>query len=169
MASSDNVTLAQAYRAFQGDQQCDIPFIVWVLENPDSPLPVPGRIYLREHDYLHILLNRGISPEDEAFVVGFTLGNDPRATDRFLRFFKFLARHFYPEPYRFQPGHLSIFDAGVQLGRQMKIKGLCSWDFSPHLDQPLSSLRAKIGIYWEDHPKMLASEKPWDPAKHCAA
>ncbi len=146
----DQLTLHQAYQAFQGDQQCDIPFLVWLLENPDSPLPLPGRIYLREHDYLHILLNRGLSPEDEAFVVGFTLGNDPSATNFYLSCFKLIARYFYPSPYHFRPEHLSIFDAGVQLGRQMQVKRLCSWDFAPYLNQSLSSLRAKIGICLDD-------------------
>lgn len=49
---------------------------MWLLENPDSPLPFAGKIDLYRHDCLHLLLERGLSVEDEAFVVGFTMGND---------------------------------------------------------------------------------------------
>ena len=50
-----------------------IPFVIWLLENPNSLLTLPGKISLRHHDYLHVLLDRGISPQNEAFLIGFTM------------------------------------------------------------------------------------------------
>lgn len=62
-------SLRQAYQHFGGIQQSEVPWIIWLLENPDSPLALAGAIPLKEHDYLHLLLNRGKSPEDEAFIM----------------------------------------------------------------------------------------------------
>ena len=71
-----HLTLKDSLQSFKGDEQSDIPFIVRLLENPESIVPLPGQINLYNHDCLHILLDRGISLLDEAFVVGFTMGSD---------------------------------------------------------------------------------------------
>ncbi|OWY63259.1 hypothetical protein B7486_54070, partial [cyanobacterium TDX16] len=72
------MSLAQAYNLIVGDCPAEIPFFVWLLENPDSSFALPGKIHLRQHDYLHLLLGRGFSASDEAYVIGFTMGNDLR-------------------------------------------------------------------------------------------
>jgi hypothetical protein len=67
-----DMSLEDAYHQFALDGQASIPFFVWLLENPASPISLPGSINLHGHDCLHLLLNRGVSGHDEAFVVGFT-------------------------------------------------------------------------------------------------
>ncbi len=67
-------TLEAAIREINGDPASSIPFLVWLLENLASPIALPGKIDLYCHDCLHVLLNKGFSLEDEAFVVGFTMG-----------------------------------------------------------------------------------------------
>ena len=68
--------LREALQSMGGDPPSSIPFLLWLLENPDSPIALPGKIDLYRHDCLHLLLDRGFSLYDEAFVVGFTMGND---------------------------------------------------------------------------------------------
>ncbi len=98
-------TLRDALAAMQGDASDSIPFLVRLLENPASPMALPGMIDLYRHDCLHLLLGRGFSLHDEAFVVGFTMGNDLRTRPIHLAIFKICSLLFYPRPYRFARCH----------------------------------------------------------------
>src|SRR5207249_374200 len=67
-------TLGDAYgelRSF-GLQQGDIPYIIQLVENPRFDLPgidlFHGAADLCTHDYIHIVLGRGLLAKDEAFV-----------------------------------------------------------------------------------------------------
>ncbi|PZD70508.1 hypothetical protein C1752_11510 [Acaryochloris thomasi RCC1774] len=156
-------TLNEAYSAFSGDPQHSIPLPVWLLENPASPLSFPGQIYLREHDYLHILLDRGISAEDEAFIVGFTMGNDPDTNEQHVHAFKFAARLLYPKPYRFTPAHLMLFDWGFRFGRRTMVKCLNKLDYSEYLSCRVTQLREEFGIdiHAIQHLLGIANSRPW--------
>lgn len=143
-----SLTLKEAYEKRMGDPQSSIPWVVWLVENPLSPLPFPGKISLEGHDILHILLDLDRSPENEAYVVGFTLGNDPHTKAWHLAIFKWIARYLYPEPYRFQPEYLSVFDRGFIQGRQSKRPALNRLDLTAYIDFKIGSLReALIGGY----------------------
>ena len=100
--------LGEAYQAIQRDSQ--VPFRVWLLENPQSFMALPGNISLPNHDCLHLLLNRGFSPEDEAFILGFTMGNDPDTSWWHIGLFKLASRFFYPQKFQFNREHLKQFD-----------------------------------------------------------
>lgn len=139
-------SLRQAYQRFGGIKQSEVPWIIWLLENPDSPIALAGAIPLKEHDYLHLLLNRGKSPEDEAFIIGFTMGNDSSLKPLHLWIFKFASRLLYPQDYRFTQDHCEIFDEGVKQGRQLPTKNLCRLDFSSLEKEPIETLRALIAI-----------------------
>ncbi|MBE9193150.1 hypothetical protein IQ230_22925 [Gloeocapsopsis crepidinum LEGE 06123] len=72
-------TLRDAVQQLSIDNQADIPFMVWLVEHPHSPIALPGKISLYGHDSLHAILNRGHSLTDEVFVGGFTMGNTTQA------------------------------------------------------------------------------------------
>ena len=57
------------------DPESKLPLSLWLLEDPDSPVALPGAACLDLHDCLHILLNRGYTTADEAFVVGFSVAS----------------------------------------------------------------------------------------------
>jgi hypothetical protein len=57
----DTFTLKDAYETLEGDPPSKIPFIVWLLENPKSPLALPGCIDLYNHDCIHLLLKQGFT------------------------------------------------------------------------------------------------------------
>jgi len=138
--------LAQIYQELGGAPPTKIPRAVWLLENPDSPLALSGNISLRNHDYLHILLDRGLTPEDEAFVLGFTMGNDPCTIWWDYAVFKAAARLVYPPPYRFTPDHLRIFDQGAALGRSLGVKSLNRFDFQRLDHLSVRALRWLVGL-----------------------
>ena len=100
----------------QKDSQSDIPWIVRLLENPASPLPFPGQIDLDNHDELHIILNRGVTTKDEAFVVGFTMGIDKRTKRYHLFIFRLFAQYLYPKKFRMDNEDWIVFKLGFYHG-----------------------------------------------------
>lgn len=116
----EQITLEQALQNISVDGAESIPAIVKLLENPRSPIALPGKISLYNHDCLHVLLDKGISAEEEAFVIGFTMGNDPGCNWIHVAIFKFFSRFIYPQKFRFSCSDLQQYDAGFQLGRRYR-------------------------------------------------
>ncbi|MDY7003179.1 MAG: hypothetical protein SWX82_04210 [Cyanobacteriota bacterium] len=141
-----NSTLAEALSNFSLNKQSEIPWLVRLLENSKSPLALPGNIDLFGHDCLHLLLARGTSGEDEAFVIGFTMGNDPKTNWLHLLIFKLFTQFFYPVKYRFTSYQLQIFDRGLIWGRQLKTQNIHQFDFNLVLDKTIAEMRSQFGI-----------------------
>jgi len=94
----------------------NIHWLIWLLENPKSLVHLHGACKLKDHDYIHILLDRGQEIEDEAFVIGFTMGNDDRTCIWEKKLFKVIAHWLYPKNDRFTKKHLEIYDEGFKYG-----------------------------------------------------
>lgn len=141
----------------------EIPWIVRLLENPDSPIGLPGSIHLHDHDIIHILLGRGLSVQDEAFVIGFTMGHDPRSFRfgnwwaSFLKnFFLKLSDWTYPKHYAFDEQEKQIFRRAFWEGRkayarQMKTSDasqqtLCKANLYEQRQTKIGELRRRFGI-----------------------
>ncbi len=139
-------SLSSSYKSFGGLTQSQVPWLIWLLENPDSPMALAGAISLREHDYLHLLLDRGKSAEDEAFVIGFTMGNDTHLNVIHTWIFKLASLFLYPKKYRFTRAHLKIFDQGVRAGERLPIKNLCRFDYSYIEGVNVEQLRSALKI-----------------------
>jgi hypothetical protein len=142
----DNLTLKEAYETLEGDPPSKIPFIVWLLENPDSPISFPGCIDLYGHDCIHLLLKQGFTSEGEAYVVGFTMGNDARTSQFHLMIFKLAAQALYPEKYRLNSSELETFERGFQVGRSVRIKNLNQTSFEQWKYKAMAQVRAEIGL-----------------------
>ena len=97
-------------------EQSKIHWFVWLLENPKSPLSLTGAIDLYNHDIIHIILDRGMEVKDEAFVIGFTMGNSETTSSWVRWLFEFCARYLYPESYRFNEHDLLEFEKGYAYG-----------------------------------------------------
>jgi hypothetical protein len=95
----------------------DISWLVWLIENPKSPFHLHGAATLHDHDHIHVLLGRGQANDDEAFVIGFTMGNDDRTKSWESKLFKFIFRWLYSKSERFTKKQLKIFDSGFKYGR----------------------------------------------------
>jgi len=98
-------------------KQKNISWLVWLIENPKSSFHLHGASTLHDHDHIHVLLRRGQANDDEAFVIGFTMGNDDRTKLWEAKLFKFISRWFYPKSERFTKKQLKIFNSGFKYGR----------------------------------------------------
>lgn len=146
----DSLTLKTAYESLQGDPPSKIPFIVWLFENPNSPIALPGCIDLYGHDCLHLILKQGFTPENEAYVLGFTMGNDTSTNCLHLVVFLLVAQVFYPGHYRLRPANIPAFMQGLVVGRQTRTRNLNQCAFKQWESQALKEIRAEIGLELEN-------------------
>jgi hypothetical protein len=123
-----------------------IPWIVRLFENPRGWLRLHGAVDLVHHDRIHVLLGRGLLDQDEAFVIGFTMGST-RAVSRLEEwFFKYVVAHVYPHPYRIPPRILAAYDLGLEAGRTMGVRDIHRAVRDDMLDRPLGDVRRELGI-----------------------
>lgn len=124
----------------------EIAWIVKLMENPSSKISMPGRITLYNHDSLHIILNESTSPQGEAFVLGFTMGNDTDTKFYHVFIFKLCLKYIYPRSYRLSNKHLKYFDIGLQYGRHIEVKNINQIDFYKFRHNSINVIRNKLGI-----------------------
>jgi hypothetical protein len=150
--SCGDKTLEQAYQELQsfGLKQSDVPSIIQIVENPKFDFPgfdiFHGAVNLQTHDYIHIILGRGLLPKDEAFVIGFTMGSTDRVTTTEERLYAFFAKYLYPREYRFTDEDVRVFKDAVRLGVISDCEPLPQIDYSQYLYRPLSEIRQALGI-----------------------
>jgi hypothetical protein len=145
-SQSDSMTLQEAVASLGGFSETDVPWQIWLFENPESPIALPGKISLFNHDCLHALLSRGISNEDEAFIIGFTMGNDRSTHWVHIIIFKLISLYFYPVKYRFTWDQMKSFDLGYRLGKLNPIKNLNSLSFPLHANKTVAHVRQLLRI-----------------------
>ena len=143
---SDDVKLSDVLATLPGNDPNEISWIVKLIENPESKWALPGAISLFEHDVVHILLGRGLLPQDEAFVIGFTMGNASGLRMYHTMIFKFFARFLYPKIYRFTKDQLKIFDLGVKYGKSRMFKNIHEVDMIEDVNETINSLKKKYYI-----------------------
>lgn len=145
-------TLRSAYNDLQefGLKQDEVPLIIQWVENPRFDLPgidlFHGATDIEKHDYIHILLGRGIQSKDEAFVLGFTMGSTNRVTTAEERLYTFFAKHLYPRNYRFTDEETHVYKDAVKLGYVSDCQPLSEIDYTPYLDWKLGDIRRALGI-----------------------
>jgi len=128
----------------------ETPPIIYKYENPKSPDKLPGAVEIDTHDSIHTLLGRGALQADEAFVIGFTMGGaSNELTDEQADFFADLMVHHYPPPYNVPADKIIAYHEGVKAGRKYFAEtgiDLSKFDFEPYRDEPISNLRAALGL-----------------------
>jgi hypothetical protein len=124
----------------------EIPWLVRLFENPASPIAFPGAINLTRHDALHVLLGRGLRNQDEAFVIGFTMGCSSHLFTWQIYSFRWIITHLYPAPYKFSLQDLMAFDLGFGLGRSISACDLDEFPFEKYNHSRLKDLRYWLGI-----------------------
>ncbi len=124
----------------------EIPWIVRMLENPESWLRFRGAVALEDHDVMHVLLGRGLQDQDEAFVIGFAMGTAKKVNWLQSRVLRWVVSHLYPEPYRIPKFLLPAFDLGVQCGLRTGSKNLYKKPIHDLIHQPLKEARARCEL-----------------------
>jgi hypothetical protein len=143
---NDARTLREVLAELPAAPPGDIPWIVRLFENDRGWLRLHGAVSLAHHDMIHVLLGRGLLDQDEAFVIGFTMGTT-RAVSRLERWFFTLAlSRLYPEPYRISRRMLAAYDLGLEAGREFGVRNLHLALREDMLDRPLGDTRRDLRI-----------------------
>ena len=133
-------------RASQGE----IPLMVQLVENPKFQIPgvrlFHGAVDLNQHDYIHIVLGRGLLDKDEAFTIGFTMGSTNKVTTAEETLYSLIAQYLYPKVYQFDKDAIEVFKNAVRLGYISSCVPLDEFDFTPCLDLSLREVRARLGL-----------------------
>ncbi len=143
--NNDQLTLRQALDSLPGLEQTDVPDIVKLFENPESPVALKGAVKLDRHDAIHILIGRGLVDQDEAFVLGFTLGTRKNVPDSHRDTMR-KALELYPEPFKITGRDLLAFDLGISAGRLSPVKRIYAIELESMLDMTLGEIREQVGI-----------------------
>jgi len=142
---TDELTLRSVYESMPGFPPEAIHPMVRLFENPSSPIAFEGAITLERHDILHCLLGRGLIDQDEAFVLGYTMGTSKRMNRIKKWAFKTVLAN-YPEPYRIIGMELKAYDLGVQAGSECRTDEIYDHPLEHYLDQPIGEIRSQLGI-----------------------
>jgi len=110
---TDDMTLAEVLASMPAANPDEVPAIIKKYENPDSPDALPGAITLARHDCIHVLLGRGLHVQDEAFIIGATMGAASDITDEVVDFFIKVSTTEYPKHWRFEQEHIASYRLGV--------------------------------------------------------
>lgn len=168
-----HLTLREAYDylGVVGAPQGKIPEVIRWTEGKDSHLVKQffyGGVDLRAHDYIHILLGRGLLPKDEAFVIGFTMGTTNRLDSMNEDAFAYIAKHYYPNAYRMDDEARSVFLDATKLGFIADCPPLDSVDFTPYLDLTVTEVRKRLnlctGLIQSYYAEVEQPRFPEDPA-----
>jgi hypothetical protein len=143
---NDDMTMREVLATLPAAPPGAIPWIVRLFENPTGWLRLHGAVDLAHHDMIHVLLGRGLLGQDEAFVIGFTMGSTKAVSWPEERWFKFAASHLYPEPYRMPQKILAAYDLGLEAGREMGVRNVHLALRDDMLDRPLGETRRALAI-----------------------
>ena len=146
---NDDRTLGEILESMPKDPASNMPWYVRMLENPKSPIALPGAIDLFGHDCLHAVLGRGTYQQDEAFVIGFTMGASGKLKAWQERLFRWCTLNLYKGVFRFTDQDQAVFDLAVSVGRWSGVKPLHTVDFRPLLNRPVREVREELGIRLE--------------------
>ena len=169
----DELVLADVLGSLPGYGPGDVPYVIRLFENPSSRWALPGAITLARHDVMHAALGRGVDNEDEAFVVGYTMGASDgvenamtrlmRATawpmrgatqaqrnrhlrDRQIALYEFVARRIYRGAARFSQTDLIAFRLGLDQGEQARVRNLEDLPMETWGERTLGEVRRAPGI-----------------------
>lgn len=146
--NNGHMTLREVWETLPGASPDEITWHVRMFENPASPISFTGAIELNPHDCIHILLGRGLLNQDEAFVIGYTMGTNKDIPKWKIWAFKKIAQYFYPKPYKFSRNDAIAFKLGVGRGIDSNVNNIQELPLfsEKYLDRTISDIRKELGI-----------------------
>lgn len=142
---NNDQSLKEVYQTLPRYEFISYPLIVLIVENPKSPIAIKGKCSLLRHDLIHVLLGRGLFVQDEAFVIGYTMGTSKQIGGFEKELFKFCAHRFYPKKYRFSKEDLAVYDIGFMAGQANKID-IFDIELEKMMDDSLGEVRKRLNI-----------------------
>lgn len=107
------LTLRDVLATMPRSDEEEVPEIIRRYENPSSPDALPGAISLDRHDCLHVIFGRGMHVDDEAFIIGATMGAASDLTDEDVETFIRVSTEDYPVHWRFSEQNINSFKLGL--------------------------------------------------------
>lgn len=151
--SRGDLNLGEAYDMMteNGAEQDDIPFIVQLVENPKyqhwwNPFHGTGAVCLQNHDYIHLLLGRGMLPKDEAFVIGFTMGSTNIMTTWKKKLYLWCSQYLYPKHYKFTEEERHVYMDAAKLGCVSDCTPLHTVDLSQYRHLTIAEARKELNL-----------------------
>lgn len=144
--ANDHQALGHVLRTLPGNAAAEIDPLVRLFENPASPMAFRGAITLERHDAVHVLLGRGLLGQDEAFVLGFTMGAEKDVPPWQVEAFRTVARRFYSGANQFREADMRVFDLGRAAAKAMGAQPLADFPFERHRRTPIGVLRRRLRI-----------------------
>lgn len=150
---TDSMTIAEVLASMPAAHADDVPAIIKKYENPESPDALPGAITLARHDCIHVLLGRGLYVQDEAFVIGATMGAASGITGDIVEFFVKVSTTEYPKHWRFEAEHIPSYRLGIGFALD-NLKGkdlhLIPLEEEPWQSKTVRDARRELGIVKEE-------------------
>ncbi|MEO0911687.1 MAG: hypothetical protein AAFY59_01650 [Pseudomonadota bacterium] len=146
---TDEMTVAEVLATMPKSDPDAVPEIVRRYENPESPEALPGAITLARHDCLHVILGRGLHVQDEAFVIGATMGAASDITGEIVERFIEISTTLYPPAWRFKPEHIPTYRLGVGFSLDNlagKDLHLTPFEAPENLERRVKELRDELGL-----------------------
>ena len=146
---TDAMTLAEVLATMPAANADEVPEVIKKYENPESPDALPGAIHLDRHDCIHVLVGRGLHVQDEAFVIGATMGAASDITTEAVEMFIHVSTTLYPKHWRFEPEHIPSYRLGVGFaldnlaGRDLHLIPL---EAEPWQSMTVAAARKELGI-----------------------
>ena len=150
---TDGMTIAEVLASMPAANADEVPEIIKKYENPESPDALPGAITLARHDCIHVLLGRGLHVQDEAFVIGATMGAASDISSDIVEFFVSVSTTEYPKHWRFEQEHIPSFRLGVGFAMD-NLRGkdlhLIPLEEEPWQSMTVRDARRELGIVKEE-------------------
>lgn len=150
---TDDMTIAEVLASMPAANADEVPEIIKKYENPESPDALPGAITLARHDCIHVLLGRGLHVQDEAFVIGATMGSASDITGEIVDFFVDISTTQYPKHWCFEEDHIPSFRLGVGFSMdnlRNKDLHLIPLEDDPWQSKTVRKARQDLGIVKEE-------------------
>lgn len=165
---NDSLLVENVIKTMPAVTAAKIPWVIKLLENPESPFRFRGAVSLIDHDVLHVLLGRGLQDQDEAFVIGFAMGTAKKPSPIQRRVLRFVLGRVYPEPYRIPGPLLPAFDLGFACGRETGNKDLYKMKLDSFTGVSVRQAREECGIDTEILKRYFRAEQLKIPMTICS-
>lgn len=146
---TDDMRVSEVLATMPRSDPDDVPDIVRKYENPASPDRLPGAISLDRHDCLHIILGRGLHVQDEAFIIGVTMGAASDITAEIVEQFVRISTTEYPEAWRFLPEHIASYRLGVGFAEDLLPAAdlhMTPFEEPPLFESRVADVRRDLGL-----------------------
>jgi hypothetical protein len=150
---TDAMTIREVLRTLPAAAAEDVPEIIRRYENPESPEALPGAISLARHDCIHVLLGLGLHVQDEAFIIGATMGAASDMTEAAADTFIRVSTTEYPRHWRFTEADILSYRLGLGYAQEKltaRDLHLIPLEEEPWQSMTVGEIRARFGIIKED-------------------